>query len=308
MPSLRQLEYLVAIEEHRHFRRAAEQCGVSQPTLSAQLRTLERRLGSDLVERSHSRVIMTSFGDQIAVLARRVLSDVAEMRHLAVSEGTGIGGIVRLGLPPTIGPYLLPRMIPDLHAAYPGLKLYVREDFPKALPPALEQGRHDVLVVPLPIGRKEVDTEPVFREPLYLAMASDHPLASKRRVDRRDLQGQSILTLEAGHQPHEQVEGLCAEVGADLQSDYEGTSLDTLREMVGMGMGLSFLPGLYVGSALGQDPAIKVVTLVGAPIFRTIGLVWLKSSARAEEFRTLAEHFRKTVRREFPEFAILGPD
>jgi len=305
MPSLRQLEYLLALEECRHFRHAAEKCGVSQPTLSAQLRVLEERLGAQLVERSRIRVILTPVGADISAIARRVLRDVEEIRDLAASPGSGLGGMVRMGMAPTIGPYLLPKMIPDLHAAYPELKLYVREDFPAALPLALEQGRHDVCVVPLPVNRKELVTEPVFREPLYLVMAADHPLATRRRIDRRDLRGQSILTLESGHQLREQVEGLCTEVGAQMLSDYEGTSLHTLREMIGMGMGLSFLPGLYVKSSLGQDLAINVIALSGAPIYRTIGLVWRKSSARVVEFRMLADHFRNTVRREFPAFTII---
>ncbi len=305
MPSLRQFEYLVALEEHLHFRRAAEFCGVSQPTLSAQLCVLEDRLGAQLVERSRTRVLMTPFGTEIAAVARRILRDVEEMRHLADRPGTGIGGTVRLGLAPTVGPYLLPKMIPDLHATYPDLKLHVREGFPDALPPALEEGRHDVLIVPLPVDRKELVTEAVFREPLYLAMAADHPLAIRKRISRRDLRGQSILMLESGHQLHHQVESLCAEVGAHPLSDYEGTSLDTLREMTGMGMGLSFLPGLFVRSNLMQDREIKVVELRGPPIYRIIGMVWRTSSARGEEFRTLAEHCRTTVRREFPEFTIV---
>lgn len=305
MPSLRQFEYLLALEECRHFRRAAENCGVSQPTLSVQLRALEERLGAQLVERNRNRVILTPVGAEIAVIARRVLRDVEEIRHLATRPGTGMGGMVRMGMAPTIGPYLLPKMIPDLHAAYPELRLYVREDYPDALPPALEQGRHDVLVVPLPVNRVELETEAIFREPLYLALAADHPLATKKRIDRRDLRGQSVLALESGHQLRDQVERLCAEVGARLLSDYEGTSLDTLREMVGMGMGLSFLPGLYVRSNLGRNSAIKVAELGGAPIYRTIGAVWRKSSIRGDEFRTLADHFRNTVRREFPEFTIV---
>jgi LysR family transcriptional regulator, hydrogen peroxide-inducible genes activator len=305
MPSLRQFEYLLALEEHRHFRRAAEHCGVSQPTLSAQLCVLEDRLGAQLVERSRSRVLMTPIGTEIAAVARRVLRDVEEMRHLADRPRSGIGGTVRIGLAPTIGPYLLPKMIPDLHAAYPDLKLHVREDFPDALPPALEEGRHDVLVVPLPVDRKELETEPIFREPLYLAMAVDHPLASRKWIDRRALRGQSVLTLESGHQLYGQVKRLCDEVGAKTLSDYEGTSLDTLREMVGMGMGLSFLPGLFVKSSLVQNPTIKVVEVKGAPIYRLIGMVWRKSSSRGEEFRTLAEHCRTTIRREFPEFPIM---
>lgn len=306
MPSVRQLEYLLALDEQRHFRRAAESCGVTQPTLSAQLRALEEALGVQLVERNRARVIMTLVGEEIAEIARRVVRDIGEIRHIAQSRGDGIGGMIRMGLPPTIGPYLLPKMISDLHSAYPTLKLYVREDMPSALPPALERGRHDVIVMPLPLDRKDLEIEALFREPLYLVMASDHPLAARKKISRRDLRGHSVLTLESGHQLHEQVERLCDEVDAELMSDYEGTSLDTLREMVGMGMGLSFLPGLYVLSGLEHDPTLKVTSISGAPIYRTIGLVWRKSAARSTEFRTLAEHFREAVRREFPQLPTIG--
>lgn len=300
------MEYLLALEERLHFRRAAEACGVSQPTLSAQLRNLEDRLGVQLVERNRTTVIMTPVGTQIAAVGRRMLSDAEEIRQLAEGHGQGIGGLVRVGLAPTIGPYLLPKMVHDLHAAYPSLKLYVREDIPSALPSALERGRHDVLVIPQLRTRMELETQPLFREPLYLAVPSDHPLSKMKQIDRSDLRGQSVLTLESGHQLHEQVERVCIEVGAQLLSDYEGTSLDTLAEMVGMGMGLSFLPGLYVRSNLHQNPAITIVELRGASVFRTIVLVWRKSSARGAEFHILANHFRDTIRREFPEFTVIG--
>jgi LysR family hydrogen peroxide-inducible transcriptional activator len=306
MPSIRQLEYLLALEEQRHFRRAAESCGVTQPTLSAQLRALEERLGVQLVERNRTTVIMTVVGEAIAEIARRVVRDVGEIRHVAASRGSGIGGVIRIGLPPTIGPYLLPKMVPELHAAYPTLKLYVREDIPAALPPALERGRHDVIVMPLPLNRDDMEIQPLFREPLYLVMAADHPLAARKKISRRDLRGHSVLTLESGHQLHEQIKGICDDVQAVLMSDYEGTSLDTLREMVGMGMGLSFLPGLYVLSGLEQDSAIKVTSISGAPIYRTIGLAWRKSAARSTEFGILADHFRNAVRREFPQLSVLG--
>ncbi len=306
MPSVRQLEYLLALEDLRHFRRAAERCGVTQPTLSAQLRALETSLGAQLVERNRSRVILTLVGEEIAEIARRIMRDVGEIRHVAASRGSEFGGMIRIGLPPTIGPYLLPKMIPELHAAYPTLKLYVREEIPAALPSALERGRHDVIVMPLPLSRDDMEIQPLFREPLYLVMAADHPLAAREKISRRDLRGHSVLTLESGHQLHEQIKGICDDVDAVLMSDYEGTSLDTLREMVGMGMGLSFLPGLYVLSGLEQDSAIKVTTVRGAPIYRTIGLAWRKSAARSAEFGILADRFRATVRREFPQLPIIG--
>jgi LysR family hydrogen peroxide-inducible transcriptional activator len=287
MPSLRQLEYFLALAELRHFRRAAEKCGASQPTLSAQLRAMEDKLGLQLVERNRTGVILTAAGQQIVVIARRILRDVRSIQELSAALGGGGGGLLRMGLPPTIGPYLLPRMVPDLHSTYPSLKLYVREDLPKALPVALEDGRQDIIVMALPVLAGDLVSVPIFREPLYLAIPSDHVLASREKIQRRDLKGTAILTLESGHQLREQVEGLCGEVGAELQSDFEGTSLDTLREMVGMGMGLSFLPGLYVNSSLRQDPAVKVVTIAGPPIYRTIGMVITSAMQYGVIFRTL---------------------
>lgn len=306
MPSLRQLEYLLALQEWRHFRRAAEACGVSQPTLSAQLRSLEERLGVQLIERNRNMVIITPVGEQIAAVGRRMVSDAEEIRQLAIGHGHGIGGLVRVGLAPTIGPYLLPKMVQELRRSYPALKLYVREDIPSALPVALEQGKYDVILVPQMGQRRELLSRPLFREPLYLVMPADHPLASKRWLDRSELHGESVLTLEAGHQLNEQVERICDEVGAELLSNFEGTSLDTLAEMVGMGMGLSFLPGLYVRSNLIHNPAVTIAELSGAPIYRMIVLQWRRSSARTAQFDTLGDHFRDTVRREFPEFTVFG--
>ncbi len=302
MPSIRQIEYLVALSETRHFRRAAELVGVSQPTLSAQLKTLEGRLGGQLVERSRSGVIFTPLGEQILDHARRILREVQDIRETALSYSEEFGGTIRLGLPPTIGPYLLPRMLPNLHRAYPKLRLHVREEVPQTLPRSLQDGRYDVLITPLPVRGQEFESVPVFREPLFLVMASDHPLAKKKEIERADLSGQSILTLEAGHQLHEQVEAICEEFGARLRFDFEGTSLDTLRQMVGMGAGLSFLPGLYVRSALSLDRSVRAHQIKRRAIYRTIGLVWRQTSALASQYEMLADHVHETVKREFPDF------
>lgn len=305
MPSFRQLEYLVAISDIRHFRRAAERVGASQPTLSAQLKTLEHRLGAQLVERNRSGVIITPVGEQVVSIARRVLRDVQEIKDVSAHRRGEFAGTIRLGLPPTIGPYLLPKIIPDLHKAYPDLKLYVREDIPRALPAALKEGRYDALIMPLPVSGSDVKTLAIFREPLFVAVAADHPLARKPEIVGADLKDQSVLALEAGHQLHEQVVAVCEEVGADLMLDYEGTSLDTLREMVGMGMGLSFLPGLYVRSSLGQDPGVTVLELKDRSLYRTIGLVWRKTSDRGPEFEALADHLRRTIKRDFTGFMLI---
>jgi LysR family hydrogen peroxide-inducible transcriptional activator len=303
MPSIRQLEYLVALHETRHFRHAAEQVGVSQPTLSAQLKAMEKRLGTQLVERSRSRVIFTPLGEQIMANARHILRQVQEIREAALSYGQEFGGTIRLGLPPTIGPYLLPRMLPRLHSDYPNLRLYVREQVPQTLPQSLQDGRYDVLVVPLPVRGTDLKSLPVFREPIYIVMPADHPLAAESEIERADLNGQSILALEAGYQLHEQAEAMCEEFGARLLFNFEGTSLDTLRQMVGMGMGLSFLPGLYVKSVLSMDQNVQARQIKGRAISRTIGLVWRQTSSRDAQYHKLADYVGETVARDFPEFA-----
>jgi LysR family hydrogen peroxide-inducible transcriptional activator len=305
MPSIRQLEYLVALYDKRHFRRAAERVGVSQPTLSAQLKALEDGLGARLVERNRSGVIFTPFANEIIPIARRIMRDVQELRQTASSYGEEFGGTIRLGLPPTIGPYLLPRMLPDLHHTYPNLRLYVREELPMTLPLALQDGRHDVLITPLPVRGAEFTVVPVFREPLFIAFAADHPLAQADEITRADLAGQSILTLETGHHLHEQAEAICEEFGAQLRLDFEGTSLDTLRQMVAMGVGCSLLPGLYVHTMLQLDDSVKALRIRGRALFRTVGVAWRSTSTLRSQFEKLAGHVASTIERDFPGFPRL---
>lgn len=305
MPNLRQLEYLVAIADTRHFRRAAEKTNATQPTLSEQLKSLEVRLGAKLVERSRSRVVLTPVGQQVVEVARRMLADANEIRSLAASGNTGLSGVMRLGLPPTIGPYLLPHVIPELHATYPGLKLYVREELPNSLPGALEEGRHDMIISLLPVRGAEFVVEPLFREPLYLAVAEDHALAKQDGCRRNDLEGLDVLALGPGHQLHNAVLELCSEFGAKLRYEYEGTSLDTLREMVAMGLGVTFLPGLYVRAVAGIDHSIKAMELTDRSVYRTVGLAWRKSSPGQAHYQELARLLRNIVKREFVGFEVL---
>lgn len=305
MPSLRQLEYLVALYDKRHFRRAAETVGVSQPTLSAQLKAFERDLGATLVERGRAGVVFTPLGEEIVQIAHRIVRDMVEIRQKASSYGQDFGGTIRLGLPATIGPYLLPRMLPELHRTYPSLRLYVREEVPLTLPSALQEGRYDVLITPLPVKGAEFEVVPVFREPLFIAVAADHPLARSDEIKRSDLADQSILTLETGHHLHEQAEAMCEEFGARLRFDFEGTSLDTLRQMVAMGVGLSLLPGLYVRSSVAQDTSVKALKIRGRSLFRTIGVVWRRKSTLGAQYEKLANYVAKTIAREFPDFPRL---
>lgn len=295
MPNLRQLEYLVAIADTRHFRRAAEKANTTQPTLSEQLKALEERLGVQLVERTRANVVVTPIGEQVVHIARRMLADANEIRSLAASGGRELAGVLRLGLPPTIGPYLLPRVIPELHERYPELKLYVREELPSTLPGGLDEGAHDLIITPLPIKGQELESVALFREPLRLLVAADHPLASRQIVKKRDLQDQDVLALGRGHQLHDVVLALCEELGANLRFDYEGTSLDMLREMVATGLGITFMPGLYAQTMLARDKSVRTLELEGRSVYRTIGMVWRKSSARATTYRQLADLIRETV-------------
>lgn len=304
MPNLRQLEYLAALAETLHFKRAAERTNSTQPTLSEQLKALEERLGVQLVERSRTRVLLTPIGHQIVEVARRMLSDANEIRMLAASGGRELSGLLRLGLPPTIGPYLLPHVLPELRKAYPNLKLYIRESVPEVLPRMLEDGRLDLVITMLPLAQAELTSVPLFREPLHLTVASDHPLAQKASVRKEDLNGQDMLALGPDHQLHDTVLSLCAEFGAKLRLDFEGTSLDTLREMVLMGLGVTFLPGLYVQREILADPNLKTLQIEGRSIHRTVGMAWRRTSARQADYEKLASFFRSATAEGFN---ALGP-
>ena len=305
MPTLKQFKYLVTVADTLHFRRAAERCHVTQPTLSAQLRELEARLSVQLLERSRSGVVLTPVGERIVSLARVVLKDVDNIIEIAKHGQYLFTDTLRLGILHTLGPYVLPHILPDIHKNYPELKLYIREGLPRDLLLALEDGKLDLLLFPLPIQGADLQSERLFREPLLLVAASDHPLAKKQIIDRTDLQGETVLALEPGHRMHEQVRDLCEQYGAELAIDYEGTSLDTLRQMAGLGMGLTFLPALYVRAELASDDQTVARQIAGAPPSRTLGLVWRRRSSRDQEYAVLAEFVRDVLARCVPEVTVL---
>lgn len=305
MPTLKQLSYLVALSQELHFRRAAERMNVTQPTLSSQIQELEKRLNAPLVERGSSQVALTPLGREISERAGRILSDVQDITDLAASSQHGFHGKIRLGVPPTLGPYLLPHIVPDLHAKYPNLKLYVQEGKPKDLQLELQAGSLDLVISPLPISFSDLHVESLFREPLQIVSAPDHPLASKENLERSDLAGQQVLAIESGHHLHDQVQQLCDDFNATVLRDYEGTSLDTLRLMVGMGAGLAFLPALYVRSEIGDRGEIAVLNLKMPNLYRQIGLTWRKRSVHASLFSEIADLIRTIARTKLTEVSII---
>jgi LysR family hydrogen peroxide-inducible transcriptional activator len=279
LPSLKQLEYFVALAETGSFKGAAEHCGISQPSLSVQLASLEKRLGQRLVERSRSGLILTPSGREVLERARVILEAAQNLVNRFGAPRAGLTGTIRFGASGTLGPYLLPHVIARLHALHPDLNLYIREAPPDALLGGLARGDFDMILVQLPV-RGDVTPIRLFREPLELVVARDHPFESRGRVPRSDLSGSTVLSLGPAYSLRQQVADLCEVLGARLRTDYEGTSLDAIRLMAGMGMGVAFLPALYVRSEIDEnDKDVKVVGLEGARILRSVGLVTRSGSA-----------------------------
>ena len=303
MPTLRQLEYFVTLADTLHFRRAAERVNTTQSTLSAQLKALEERLGVELVERTHSRVMLTSVGEEVVGIARRMLIDAREIRDLAKRRTGKLSGVLRLGIPPTIGPSLLPRVIPKLRDEFPHLKLYVKEELPASLPTGLEQGHYDVIITPLLTANSDQCAAALFEEPLLLVLSALHPLALHKEIAWSDLKDLEVLALAPGHQCHDLVQTLCQSSGARMLFDFEGTSLDMLREMVSTGLGCTFMPGLYVRARIENEPSLVIRSIEGHRVSRTVSIAWRKSTSRRRELERLANLIRAEIATVLADFA-----
>ncbi|MEQ8263092.1 hydrogen peroxide-inducible genes activator [Pseudohaliea sp.] len=297
-PTLRQLEYFMAVARCGSLRRAADELAISQPTLTAQIARAEATLGVTLFERTRSGARLTPAGRRLEPHARRVLEAVEELASAADASRGGAAGTYRLGVKSTLGPYLLPRILPRLHERYTDLKLYVREDSVRRLEEGLERGEYDMIVTALPINSREIRAETLLREDIRLVMPVDHPLARKPRLTGADLAGQQILTTEQGHLFSQLVEQACARLGAELLRDYQGTSLDALRVMVVMGMGLAFLPALYIASEIDDDTGLAVRDIEGEGIARILVLAWRGGSPARAFYRRLAADIRELTQEE----------
>lgn len=289
MPSLRQYAYLVAIADHRSFRRAADAKHVSQPTLSQQLRALEQHLGVTLVERNEHPVQLTPIGREVADRARRLLLAVDDIEQLTRRTRDGMAGTVRLGVTPTLGPYLLPPIIARIHRQFPDTRLYIREGIPDEQAQDLMRGELDMLLSPLPVTGSRLHIEPLFREPLHVVAPPDHELAQRPSLSKRDMAGTAFLGLEPRHHSYRQTRAVCEEFGADLLRDYEGTSLDSLRQMAGSGLGFALLPELYLRA---ETPSVEVVVplrITDWQLTRSIGAIWREGSAFSVQYQTLAD-------------------
>lgn len=293
--SLNQLTYFVCVAKHLSFRKAAQALGVSQPTLTTQIGALEQTLGMTLFERSRTGTHLSPEGRAILSEAEQVLTRANTFLESAKELAEGENTTYSLGVPPTLGPYLLPHIFPDLHRRYPRLRFYVREAAPQQLYQGLLSGEYDLIMTPLSPNFREdgqIVSHDLFTESLKLVVPSEHRLAGRRAIYAKDLAGEKILTLEDRHQLHHQVLEVCARLGADVARDYEGTSLDTLRQMVVMGMGAAFLPSLYIYSELHNPQALFICELSDQPVYRDHVLAWRNTSPSRNFYRDLAIFIR----------------
>lgn len=264
--NIRDLEYLVALAEHRHFRRAADSCHVSQPTLSGQIRKLEDELGVMLLERTSRKVLFTQAGMLLVDQARTVLREVKVLKEMASQQGETMSGPLHIGLIPTVGPYLLPHIIPMLHQTFPKLEMYLHEAQTHQLLAQLDSGKLDCVILALVKESEAFIEVPLFDEPMLLAIYEDHPWANRECVPMADLAGEKLLMLEDGHCLRDQAMGFCFEAGADEDTHFRATSLETLRNMVAAGSGITYCQrwlcrrsanamGLFICRALSRNHA-----------------------------------------------------
>ncbi|ACI97877.1 LysR substrate-binding domain-containing protein [Rhodospirillum centenum] len=293
--TLRQLRYLVALADTLHFGRAAAACHVSQPSLSAQIQQLESLLGTALVERTKHRVLLTPAGKDTVRRARDVLAAVDDMSQMARAAGRPLCGALRLGVIPTIGPYLLPGVLPGLRRDYPDLRLYLREDLTERLLDRLRAGDLDAAVLALPVAEPGLETVDLFEEPFLVALPQNHPLSERTAVRQSDLSGEVLLLLEDGHCFRDQALDVCRLSGAREDPGFAATSLPTLVEMVAGGLGLTLLPARAAPLLTAAGQVVLRPFVAPVPV-RRVGLVWRRGSVREADLQRLAGHLAEGTR------------
>jgi LysR family hydrogen peroxide-inducible transcriptional activator len=291
--NLRALQYFVKLADLRHFSKAADACFVSQPTLSTQIRKLEEELGTQLVERSPRKIMLTPTGEEIAERARKLLADVEQIRAVARRSSDPAEGNLRLGLFPTLAPYLLPHVIPGLRKHFPRLRLQLAEEKTEDLLRMLHRGELDAALLALPIPTVGLQIEVLFREPFVLAVPSQHPLANKPEISVSDLHGNELLLLEEGHCLREHALEVCSLAGAHERVDFHASSMETLRQMVAAEVGITLMPMLAVMPPIAATDNLVTRPFKGKAPYRTIALVWRNSSALGGFHQELSQLFRE---------------
>ena len=302
LPTVKQLQYLVALRRFGHFGKAADACFVTQSTLSAGLRELETLLGLTLVERTRRVVRFTPLGEKIADKAVRVLRETEELAELARAQGRPLHGELRMGVIPTIAPFLLPAMLPRLREQWPELKLFLREETSAAACEALHRGQLDCVLLALPFACGEVDSTPLFEDQLFIAYpAGEAPPAGA--IDAAEIDENRLLLLEDGHCLKDHALSACNRPELRANASMMGTSLHTLVQMVDNGLGLTFIPGMAIEAGILSGTGVDARPLRSDHPYRRIALIWRKSSPREAEFQMLAGSLRRIAGSEVTAFA-----
>ena len=306
LPTIKQLQYLVALREHGHFGKAADACFVTQSTLSAGLRELESLLGVTLVERTRRVVRFTALGEKVADKAVRLLREAEELADLARAEGKPLHGELRLGVIPTIAPFLLPAMLPRLRQQWPSLKLYLREERSLSACEALQRGELDCVLLALPFNCGDVDSAPLFDDRLFVAFPrGEAPSGASVGVDAID--EKRMLLLEDGHCLKDHALAACNRPDLRAQAAMMGTSLHTLVQMVDNGLGVTFIPSMAIEAGILEGTHVDAKPLRSNHGFRRIALIWRRSSPRENEFQLLASVLRAIIREISPQLTAIDP-
>ena len=294
LPTIRQLQYLIALHDHGHFGKAAQSCFVTQSTLSASLRELETLIGATLVERTRRVVRFTPLGSKIADKARRVLREAEELADMARAEALPLTGDLRMGVIPTIAPFLLPALLPRLRREWPSLKLYLREDTSQAACEALHRGQLDCVLLALPYSCGDIDSAPLFEDPLFVAFPrGEAPRGAK--VDVAAIDENRMLLLEDGHCLKDHALSACNRPDLRAHAAMMGTSLHTLVQMVDNGLGVTFIPAMAIEAGILDGTGVDAKPLRSDHGYRRIALVWRRSSPRESEFQLLAAALRRIM-------------
>lgn len=291
--NIRDLEYLIALAEYKHFRRAADSCNVSQPTLSGQIRKLEDELGTILLERTSRKVLFTQAGLMLVDQARAVLREVKVLREMASNQGKEMSGPMHIGIIPTLSPYLLPVIVPELKAAFPDLDLFIYELQTPQLVDQLEAGQLDCAILALGKESEAFIEVPIFKERMLLAVSRQHPWATRQQVALAELQNTEMLLLDDGHCLRGQTLDYCMTVGAKENPRFKATSLETLRNMVAADAGVTFMPEL--ATRAGCDQLINYVPLTDPEPYRAIGMVYRPGSPLRMRYERLAKEIHRIV-------------
>jgi LysR family hydrogen peroxide-inducible transcriptional activator len=291
--TLRELRYLVALANRAHFGRAAEDCHVSQPTLSTQIRKLEEYLGVTLIERNAKSFSLTSVGQEVVEKARRIVTQVDALLSSTRTPQGPLTGMLNLGVIPTLAPYLLPRLLPLVKSHYKGLQLVVHEDLTGHLLERLGGYQIDAALLALPLNSEDFEESPLFDEPFWFACPPGHPLAQLKAVTEADLRGEPMLLLADGHCLRGQALAACGHAPDDEGiDDFRAASLETICQLVAAGFGCTLLPALAARAPQGPKPSYMVLPLQSPNASRRIGLVWRRGYPRAQELSLLADLVR----------------